>query len=175
MNANCKQLASATTDLTAFSDLRWGQRTFSKCEYKKKRSKKKKKHRNKPNKHFRPMPLMYGANRTAFAFFLLRKKVSRWHIFFFLFFSLVLFFLLLLSFVFGDFARFTFANETEVHILSALVGYKSAWKKGAKWPTRQVSRWFVLANVEQKKRKNDNKNNNSTKTRQGKFSLGIQF
>lgn len=110
---------------------------------------------------------MYAANGTAFGF-LPRKKVSRWHIFFFFFSFVLLFFFFFvslfchLSSVISRVARLRKKLKYTVHILSAFVGWKKCMEKGAKWPTRQVPRWFVLANIKQKK-KNDNENNNSKK------------
>lgn len=98
-------MASATTDLTAFSDLRWGQRTFSKCEYNKKNNKETSQTSNFVQCHW---CTVRGVQRSVFCYE--RKCLAGT---FFSSFLSFFFFLFLLSFVFCDFTRRTFANETE--------------------------------------------------------------
>lgn len=147
-------MASATTDLTAFSDLRWGQRTFSKCEYNKKNNKETSQTSNFVQCHW---CTVRGVQRSVFCY---ERKCLAGTFFssFLSFFFSVSSVICLLWFHASHVCKW---NWSPMHILSGLVGYKKVHGKKAQNGRQDRYRgdsFLLTSNKEEKK--NDNENNN---------------
>lgn len=148
------------TDLTAFSDLRWGQRTFSK------RMNRNRKTQHSTTSNFVQCHCVCGAQCKAYDLVGSGKKVSRWHIFPL---SWILLFLPTCPFALGAcVARF---DKNEVRCIFEMLmpmldtikwfswtTSEGKKKKSAKWPMRPCTDGgnFVLDNVRWKTKSKTN-------------------